>query len=341
MNSLVICSNVLRRMLREKSSFIFLALLPLVAGGLIMVITVERAPEVFVVGASITPADSPVVAALVDLPEYGIEVMAEDELKLAVTDKRLTAGIVAHGEGAVDRLTLYALADNPDIQRLASIIDALASGYEVQQDMSIAQDSAYQRPRMSLGFLTLFMLLFVGGGVGLLLEDKKSRTFMRTFCAPVKEYQVVLGHLLANLVLGLLQIGLFLVVAQFILKIQWGAAPASIFMVLAVFLVAVIGLAIGIAGFVQDPQTHNVVLTLVAMPTTLLGGGFFPLEMLPKSLQQVGLFIPQRWVMEAFSALYSGANIFEVGTHLLIITVFGLVLFTFGTKALTPTAGDL
>jgi ABC-type multidrug transport system permease subunit len=195
--------------------------------------------------------------------------------------------------------------------------------------------------RMTIGFLAMFMLLFTGSGIRLILEDKKSKTFMRTFSAPLKSYEMVLGSLIANFLLGLLQVLLFLIITRYVLKIDFSTSLLSVFILLCAYLVTAVGLSICLIGFIKNEKLYNALNSQLATIICMLGGCFVPLSMLPKVLQKSANFIPQKWLMDGFEKMTSGASLYDIRIQLSILLLFGLVFFTFGVKTLRPEEADL
>jgi len=131
------------------------------------------------------------------------------------------------------------------------------------------------------GFFIMFILQFATLGVGLILEDKKGKTFMRTYCAPVKNHEVVAGNLIANFLMGLFMIGVFLILAKTIYNIN---VSFSIFIVLLACLITAIGYAIGISAIIKDNEKFIAIAGPVSGIMCVLGGCFIPFSMLPEAM---------------------------------------------------------
>ncbi|MTI65505.1 MAG: ABC transporter permease, partial [Firmicutes bacterium] len=195
--------------------------------------------------------------------------------------------------------------------------------------------------KTAMGMFMMFVIMFVGNEMALLLEDKKLKTFTRAFTAPLKGYEMALGQLIANTLLGSLQILIFLFFTTVIFKVNWGVSIAYMFLILFIYMITAIGFAIGLAGIIKESEKYNMILMLIALVTSFLGGSFFPLENLNELINKISNFIPQRWVIDAFVKLSEGGTIFDIYTNILVLILFGLVLFTFGIKSLKPNLEDL
>jgi ABC-2 type transport system permease protein len=237
------------------------------------------------------------------------------------------------------------LKDDEDVQKLSGRINQYlanaASGKgAVVTNTSQGVDTKTQQSKMALGIFTMFILMFMGTVSILLLEDKNKKTFMRNFCAPIKEREMMFGYLIANTFLGCIQIIIFLSVSTLMLNIKLWTSTLNVFVVLLFFLIASIGFSIGMAGFVNDQQKYNMVMMLFSVTTSFLGG-LLPLDFMDNIFQRISKLIPQKWVMDSYMQLASGKSLFDIRFNLLILLLFGLVFFTFGVKALKPTVEDM
>lgn len=241
-------------------------------------------------------------------------------------------------------MKLIASKSDTDIQELRGTLEtymsSVISGEKIEQN-ELGENKKTERSKMAIGMMTMFIIVFTGNSIALLLEDKKLKTFTRTFCAPVQGYETVLGYLVANILLGTVQIMIFLFFTTYIFNIEWGISVAYIFILLFIFMIGAIGLAIGLAGFISDSEKYNMVLMLTGLATSFLGGSFFPIENLNSFIQRISNFTPQKWLMDSFDVLANGGSFVDIQMNILILLLFGVVLFTFGVKTLRPNPEDL
>ncbi len=83
-----------------------------------------------------------------------------------------------------------------------------------------------------------------------------------------------------------------------------------------------------IAVHASSQRAANVIGNLVVFPLALLGGSFFPFEMMPGWMASIGRFTPNGWAVTQFKALVDGsahAKDFAVGA--VYIAVAGSLFF--------------
>lgn len=193
-----------------------------------------------------------------------------------------------------------------------------------------------QRLVLSTGLLVLFILTLVSSGMSIVMDDRRNRTLQRMYASPVSELQIAAGHILGCLFLGTLQITFVLVVPHFFMGGVPGIGFFSHWLVMECFLVAALGVTSAVAGFARNPENSGALNMLVITPTCMLGGCFWPLDVMPDSMQKLANFVPQKWALEAVAMLSRGTGLPGVRLHLAILLLFGIVLLSFGTSVLRP-----
>jgi len=178
-----------------------------------------------------------------------------------------------------------------------------------------------------IGFLIMFMLIGAGNAAEMILKERRNRTYYRICAAPVSAKTYILGNVLANLLMVTLQISLTLFFMIKVFKIQTYIPVAEMFMILLLFGLVAIGLGVLIVAFSNDSRQVSTLQTLVITPTCMLSGCFWPLEIMPKSLQRVANFLPQTWTIGAIHKLQMGSGLDQIIINLLILVAFALTFF--------------
>jgi ABC-2 type transport system permease protein len=66
---------------------------------------------------------------------------------------------------------------------------------------------------------------------------------------------------------------------------------------------------------------------VVIVPTCLLAGCYFPYDIMPKTVQKIANFLPQRWLMDTISKLQQGIPFSELYLNILILFAFAIAFF--------------
>lgn len=111
-----------------------------------------------------------------------------------------------------------------------------------------------------------------------LVEEKKMGTWNRLIFSPLSKTKIYIGQLLHYFLVGLVQIGLSFVILRYLVGISLGTNYVSMLAVTVSFLFAIVSLGLLIIGAVTSPQQLQVVIPIVTTSMAMIGGAFWPLE---------------------------------------------------------------
>lgn len=144
-----------------------------------------------------------------------------------------------------------------------------------------------------------FWILFIGQGpMQDILQEKERHILPRILACPVTLEQYVCAKMLRCFVLCALATVLLIVTSAFLFGIKWGPVP-KLAVVVVIWSSSMTGLMALIYGLARTREQANVISPLVLMVFAMLGGSMFPYENLPKLLQLVGQYTPNRWAVLA------------------------------------------
>jgi len=180
-----------------------------------------------------------------------------------------------------------------------------------------------------------FWVLFIGQWpLQEVLQEQESRILPRILSCPVTPGQYVLSKLLRCFALCSLAVILLLVASALLFGIKWGN-PLKLAVVVAVWAGSMTGLLVLIFSLSRTKEQANVFSPLVLLTLAMLGGSMFPYENLPRFLQMVGQYSPNRWAVLGLQAVARAkpmAEVFWPLTGLFVMGALGvglgLVLFT-------------
>lgn len=178
-----------------------------------------------------------------------------------------------------------------------------------------------------IGFLILFMLIGVGNTTEMILKEKRDRTYYRISAAPVSARTYIFGNIMANLILVVVQIAITLLFMIKVFKVQIYLPVAQLFIILVLFGLVAIGLGVLIVSFSNNSKQASTLQNMIITPSCMLAGCFWPVEIMPKTLQRMADFLPQKWAIGAIQKLQMGAGFDQIMINLLIIVAFALTFF--------------
>jgi len=192
-----------------------------------------------------------------------------------------------------------------------------------------------------VGLMLMFVMMLVNQSIHGVLEERANRTMARMYVAPVRAWQIALGNFLGSLLLGLLQMVGILAVVRYVLGFDLGVSFGAQLLVMTCFLLSAVGIASAVASMVSGASQLAQLNNLVVVPTCMLGGCFWPVNLMPDYMQKLANFTPQRWAIKALEELSVGASIGDVSLHLTILLLIAALLLASGAYVLQPSRSSL
>jgi ABC-2 type transport system permease protein len=145
--------------------------------------------------------------------------------------------------------------------------------------------------------------------------------------APMSALEIVLGFVLGGVVRAFLIAGLITLLGMVLVHI----APANWPLYVGVVtLVAVLFTSIGIIfGLMAEKFDHIAIFTtFVITPLVFVGGVFTSIRFLPPVMQQISLFNPMFYMIDAFRYSFTGHSDVGVALSLSIVSLLAVLAFS-------------
>ncbi|MCZ8520269.1 MULTISPECIES: ABC transporter permease [Paenibacillus] len=257
---------------------------------------------------------------------------------LEVTGSEASSALTALSEAAAGRAVEAARGPAAGGRPAEGLEEALRLAEERAAGVKVNDYGWHTNPASGTasGILILFMLTMANGSVATVVKDRNRRTMARLFAAPVPSGEIALGHFLGGFLLGTVQIVFVLAVTRYGMGFDYGTGFLAHFTVLEALLLALLGLTSAVAGGLRRPDSLTTVQALVGTPTCMLGGCFWPVDLMPEAMQKLSRFVPQSWALSALRTLTAGGTLAGVGLHLAVLVLFAVVLLGIGAAVLKP-----
>jgi ABC-2 type transport system permease protein len=166
------------------------------------------------------------------------------------------------------------------------------------------------------GFSLMFVLLTLIFSVSLALrEEEVWNTSARLSIAPISPASLLGGKLLARLIVGTAQLLLLLLFGHFVYGLRLGHSPIAMITVAAATVASMTCFAAVVAAFVRTREQAIPVGLAVAFVLASLGGLFWPLYDLPRSMQAIARVLMTTWSMSAIQdVMLRGRNLTGVSS---------------------------
>jgi len=164
-----------------------------------------------------------------------------------------------------------------------------------------------------------------------LLFDMWSKSIKNTFITPVKSYHLIFGALLFGVVRGTFVFAILVLVSRYLFGFRFmdgGIFPVLVFLAGIFSVAAVIGITVCIS-ILTFGQKADVAAWSLSGLILLISGIYYPVEVLPPTLQLLARAIPLTYFLEYYRSIFiPGPHNLALGTALAALYLaVGLILF--------------
>jgi ABC-2 type transport system permease protein len=152
---------------------------------------------------------------------------------------------------------------------------------------------------------------------------------------PTSISTIIFSSVLYQFVSALFSLMIYVVMGVVVFGINLGQANLlSAAVVLCLTLLAHLPLGIFSASFLLIFKRGDPITSLVGSFSSLLGGVYFPLAVLPGWLQSVSFFLPFTHALEGLrQAVLNGRSLWELSTQVAVLSIFALILMPLSLAA--------
>lgn len=148
----------------------------------------------------------------------------------------------------------------------------------------------------AIGLIILFMMMSVLIGCGAILHERQGGTWGRLLASPVSRSAVLGGYLVSFFAIGAFQFAVLVGASSLFFNVYWGP-PLPLIAVAAALILCTTGLGLFLAGLVTSGDQQRNLSIIVVIVTSMLGGVYWPLEMVTETMQKIGRWMPQAWAL--------------------------------------------
>lgn len=178
-----------------------------------------------------------------------------------------------------------------------------------------------------LGYLVMSMIYLSTMVSTLILRDKKAGVYNRIFANGTSRASYIFQSILSFVAVMFVQIVAILMVMKYMVHSDLGPSIFNLFVVLMLLGITGVALGVAICNNAKTLSQANAVIGFVATPIIMLGGCFWPRDIMGTTLKNISNFVPTTWAMDAVSKVVSGNSLASVSKDLEIIVVFAVIFF--------------
>ena len=178
-----------------------------------------------------------------------------------------------------------------------------------------------------LGTLSLLQVLLLTAMS--VAREREQGTFDQLLVTPFRSGEIMAGKALPSMLIGLVQVTIVLLIAQFWFRIPFAGSFVTLYIGLSFFIVAAAGIGLMVSSISSTMQQAMLYNFMLVMPFTLLSGLTTPISSMPKTLQYLTLLNPLRYAIEVAQRVYlEGAGLDRLFNDLWPLAILSVVTMT-------------
>lgn len=172
-----------------------------------------------------------------------------------------------------------------------------------------------------------------------LVREKEVGTIEQINVTPVRKYHFIIAKMVPFLIIGLIDLAIGLLIGKLTFNIPFEGSLGLLFLGSAIFLVAVLGLAIFLSTFSSTQQQYMFVAFFFLIIFILMGGIFTPVDSMPMWAQKFDLVNPMAYLMRINRMIMlKGSTFQDISRDIYLLTLIAISFTTLAVNRYRKTA---
>jgi ABC-2 type transport system permease protein len=172
-----------------------------------------------------------------------------------------------------------------------------------------------------------------------LVREKEVGTIEQINVTPVRKYHFIIAKMIPFLIIGLADLALGLLIGKLLFNIPFEGSIGLLFLGSAIFLVAVLGLAIFLSTFSSTQQQYMFVAFFFLIIFVLMGGIFTPTDSMPMWAQKFDLINPMAYLMRINRmVMLKGSTFHDISREIYSLILIAIAFTTLAVRRYRKTA---
>ena len=185
------------------------------------------------------------------------------------------------------------------------------------------------RPSIENSIGMVIMMVFITGSTiaNFIIEDEENNTKSRILSSGVNPSKYYMSLMIVFYLLSCATSIIYYVMCK-ILNLNFNMVNTNNFLVVMLMINLVsVSLNLCIVSFTKSRYVASTMNILIVIPSCMLSGIFWDFEVMPKYLQGIGKFLPQRWVYVCLERLQRYENLSYIKEYIFAMIGLSLVFF--------------
>jgi ABC-2 type transport system permease protein len=277
--------------------------------------------------------DQIINGALVIPADFSAEISAGEQASLILITDQSNPQVSASVTGTLNGL-ISSLASQVASQNVAALVPGIPNPQQLVVPFTIETEGIVPgNPNyfefVAPGIMAMtIMFAAMTGLAGSISRERELGTLDGIISAPISRLSIILGKSFAQVVRGLLQalLALILTVVLFGVVVHGSYGLLGLLLLLTVF--SFIGIGIMISALASQQETAMTIMMTLTFPMLFLSGALFPVQQMPVVMQWISKGLPLTYAVAALrKCVVLGTGISGMMTEIWVMLGFG-VIFT-------------
>lgn len=189
----------------------------------------------------------------------------------------------------------------------AVLVNEVAYGqYVARQNRSAQGVSASEAPQadslslsatLAIGFSIMFMMFGLSGSASIIHNERKDYTWHRLTTTAATRHSIVGGYITSFWLVGWLQFAIIMIFMRIVFGTAWGNLILLLPFV-SLMILMIVAYSMMMATVVHSKKQADALNSVIIVSTCMLGGVYWPIEIVPEVMQMIAKFIPQYWMIQ-------------------------------------------
>jgi ABC-2 type transport system permease protein len=194
---------------------------------------------------------------------------------------------------AADRQAYF----NDALSQAQSLLSEAPNRVTESQGNTKETDDYDPRANSSAGQLITWVFIPLIGISSMFASERQKGTLRRLLTTPTRKGTYLLGTIVGQVATALVQMLLLIVFGIYVMKLNWGSQPLALGVMMIASTLAAAALGTTLGTFVKTEGQASGLSIMIGMVAALLGGCWYPLELFPKTMQNIVQILPTTWAM--------------------------------------------
>lgn len=181
---------------------------------------------------------------------------------------------------------------------------------------------------MTMGFTVMFMLFAIANNASVIHLERKEYSWQRLLITGTSPFIITVGTMVAYFLVGWMQFAFVILFLKFVYGVYWGNM-AYLILFGSLMIMTVVSFGMLIMTLFNSKDKTDTFSAIIIVSTCMLGGVYWPIELVPKAMQVIGSLTPQFWMMKGLEyGLLNETSINMVWAP--VVVLLGItIVFTF------------